>query len=174
MFCYLAAQSEVFIWLSHSAFNGAYEVVLRELRTILEGMFPAYRVEQEAHGATLDEKLDILEQLEAGYQTHGKKAFKGSHYEHWRPYYRIYQDLSKYVHLTRRHVGHQMKAIADRGFPEFTGATYDRDRFLTCAKAWHKIAGLSADMAVRTLELAGFAPKQTNPRIFELDRYLAT
>jgi hypothetical protein len=146
--CYAAAQSTVFDWLKHSLFSGCYEVVLRELRSILEGLFTAYNLDVNYPTLKLDEKLDTMRELEEERATHGKKVFTKSGVKEWKDYYSLYQELCAYVHLSLR----KIQSISDLHGIDSLEPEFDEDEFIKCAEAWKKVATLAVELASSLLK----------------------
>jgi hypothetical protein len=166
-YCYLATQTAVFDWLTHSLIFGHYEVVLRELRTVLEGLFPAYYLDITYPDESLDDKLEKLAEMEADRVAHGRRAFAMSGVAKWQDYYSLYRELCAYVHLSRKVAGARIDQIAEKGFGESLDASFNRDRFLECTTAWQKIAALSANLAGSLLDKLGVERFQTNSEAFD-------
>lgn len=165
-YCYLASQSMVFDWLAHSLIFGAYEVVLRELRSILEGLFTAYYLDKNYPYKSLEEKLDTLSDLEKNRLSSGKKAFKRSDINRWQDYYSLYRELCAYVHTSRKVMGRKMYQIAQKGYPETIDVHFDPGTFIKCVEAWRKVAMLAANLAGSLLKALNIEIRQTNPQIF--------
>jgi len=146
-YCYLAHQSAVLDWIIFSLMNGAYEVVKRELRTMLEGVFLVYKIETENNSLSLKDKLIKLEALESNRKSHGKFIFEKSNYANWNSYYLAYSKLNKHVHLSFQNIEKIAQTIKTAGFPEINDFNYDRVEFLACYNYLHQIATLCVDMA---------------------------
>jgi hypothetical protein len=141
-FCYLATQTSVFDSLAHNLLVGSYDIVLKELRTILEGLFLAYGLETNNLTASLDDKLAMMEELEKQGHNHGKTVFKNSGLEGWEDHYDVYRELCTYVHISRKVTGERVLKIAKDGFSEIIGPVFDIDAFKRCLDAWEKVANL--------------------------------
>lgn len=142
-FCYLATQTSVFDSLAHNLLVGSYDIVLKELRTILEGLFLAYDLEINNLAASLDDKLTMMEDLEEQGRSHGKSVFKNSGLERWEDYYDVYRDLCVYVHTSRKVTGERMLKIAKDGFGEIIRPILDIEAFNRCVDAWEKVVNVA-------------------------------
>jgi predicted transcriptional regulator len=165
-YCYLASQSMVLDWLAHSLLFGAYEVVLRELRSILEGLFTAYYLDINYPHRSLEEKLDALSDLEKKGLSHGKKAFKMSGISRWEDYYSLFSELCSYVHSSREVMGRKMRQIAQKGYAEAPDVHFDPVTFIKCVEVWKKVAMLAANLAGSLLVSLNIEIRRTNPQIF--------
>jgi hypothetical protein len=154
-YCYLAGQSTNFHWYGNSLFSGAYTILFRELRCILEGLFIVYKIEKLNLGKTVDEKLDILEHAENDKGFYGGGLFKSSGFTGWRKYHKIYKELSSFIHFSYKNTAHVIKQIKSDGFPEVLDYKYDKTRFLKGAKIWKQMALLSVEMAIELAALEG-------------------
>jgi len=146
-YCYLSGLSSNFHWYAHSLNCGAYTIVYREFRCILEGLFIVFGIEKKHHGKTLEEKLQILSTSEGPQGIFGKKAFTSSGFSNWIPYYEVYQNLSSYIHFSYSKVAPSIQRIASEGFPEVLDYSFDKTRFLDACSAWQKLAFLTIQMA---------------------------
>jgi len=99
-YSYLSSQSHVFDWLGHSLLFGHYQIVLRELRTILENIFYMFYLDIKYQNNTVEEKLYIIEDQETrGITPHGRRVFKNSTYKDWQLSYQLYRELCAYIHI---------------------------------------------------------------------------
>jgi len=155
LLCYLALLSSPFDWLAHSLFYGAYDVVLRELRSVLEGMFAAYNLDTQNHGKSLDEKLNAMTDLEQCGRGHGISVFRSSGIPDWRKHYTIYTELCGYVHSTRQITGHRIQEVAEAGFPELVEPGFNRDGFAQCVSIWRQIGNSAVILANQLLRFYG-------------------
>lgn len=146
--CYAAAQSTAFDWLKHSLFSGFYEIVMRELRSILEGLFTAYNLDVNYPALKLDEKLDAMRKLEEERATHGKKVFTRSGVKGWENYYSLYRELCAYVHLSLQ----KIQDISDLHGSDSLAPEFNEDEFIKCVAAWKKVATLAVDLASSLLK----------------------
>lgn len=147
LYCYMASQSLTWDWLSHSLLLGNYEVVLRELRSILENLFFMFYLDAQYMGKTIIEKYKILERLENSSKSpHGKSVFKNSGYSEWKPYYDLYRELCKYIHAHTEATGKFVLEIAAAGFPQALDAKYSQSSFLKCSKAWRQISKIAVSL----------------------------
>ena len=128
-FCFVASQPQVFDWLAHSLFAGSYNIVLRELRHILEGLFASYLIEVQYSHETLEQKIDMLVNIEGAGKLHGKSVFKNSGLTEWEKYYTTYRQLSKYVHLSESVVEQQINRITNGGFSETYETHFHKQNF---------------------------------------------
>jgi len=147
-FAYLAAQTINFEWYRHSMMHGAYTIVFRELRCILEGLFIVYKIESLHYGASMEAKLNILETAENNRTYYGKGVFSTSTYPDWQTYYTVYKHLSSYIHFSYSKVAHHIREIADLQ-TEAINYSYDRQQFLDAHAVWRQIAALCLDMAAQ-------------------------
>lgn len=147
-YCYLSTQTLVFEWLSATLLCGSYDVVMRELRTILEGMFPAFYLDMENPEKSLEFKMKHLRELEDKRMTYGKKTFRASAVGEWQSYYSLYQELCGYTHVSFDILGKKINAIAEQGYPESLEIIFDRKAFLNCVTMWHKISELALNLSL--------------------------
>ena len=145
--CYVALQSSPFDWLAHSLFYGAYDVILRELRSTLEGLFVAYNLDTQNTGKNLDEKLNAMTDLEKCGKGHGIAVFKSSGLPDWRKYYSVYTELCGYVHSTRQITGHKILEVAQLGIPQLIEPEFRKDNFIQCVSIWRKVGNTAVDLA---------------------------
>jgi len=145
--CYVALQSSPFDWLAHSLFYGAYDVVLRELRSTLEGLFVAYNLDTQNNGKSLDEKLNAMTDLEKCGKGHGIAVFKSSGISDWKKYYSVYTELCGYVHSTRQITGHRIWEVAQLGIPQLIEPEFRKDNFIQCVSIWRKVGNAAVDLA---------------------------
>jgi hypothetical protein len=151
-YCYLSSQTLVFEWLSTTLLCGSYDVVMRELRSILEGMFPAFYLDVANPDESLEFKMKRLRELEGKGMTYGKKAFRGSTIGGWQDFYRLYQELCAYTHISFKVLGKKMNSIADQGYPESLEFEFDQTAFLACVTMWHKISDLALNSSLVLME----------------------
>jgi hypothetical protein len=154
-YCYLAAQSNVFKWLSISLMCGSYQLVMRELRTILEVMFPAYYLDTTSPNGDLAGKLQLLLQLEESRVGFGKRAFEMSGVNKWKYYYKLYQQLCAYTHLSLAVTGQNIRRIAEGGFREMEIPRFDVAEFQRCVEMWKEIAALALDLTLTLFQELG-------------------
>lgn len=152
-YCYLSGQSTNFEWYRHSIYCGAYTIVFREFRCILEGLFIAFKIENIHHNKTIDEKLEILKDAENKQDFFGKAVFRSSGFENWEYFYTTYQELSSYIHFSYSKTAHVIQKIKNDGFPETIDYTYDKARFLDAYRVWRQMAGLAVNMANKLARL---------------------
>lgn len=167
-FCYLASQSMVFDWLAHTLLSGAYEVVLRELRSILEGLFVAYYVDVNYKSETLEQKIGRLRLLEEKRSLSGKKVFESSKISNWKDYYSLYGELCAYVHNSIKVVSVNILLIAQEGFPQAVEARFDKNTFMKSVELWKRVAMAATDLASALLEELNVPIEHTNLEIFKI------
>ncbi len=149
--CFLASQTPAFDWLAHSLLGGSYDIVLRELRHILEGLFASYLVEHQYPDKTVEQKAEIFTSLESEGKLHGKRVFKNSGLDEWEKYYEAYRQLSNYVHLSRNIIEKQVENGSNVSYqPEFS-----KPEFQKCVEAWKVVAKAAADLTSKVMELYG-------------------
>lgn len=101
-YCSLEAQTMQLEWIMFSLFHGQYDLVLRELRNIVESAFLFYRIDnmksnRKKAGA---EKFKQIESLPEN-ERFGKKVFEFSGYDKWQDVYKnIYRKLCYYTHTS--------------------------------------------------------------------------
>ena len=149
--CFLASQTPIFDWLAHSLLAGSYNIVLRELRHILEGLFASYLIENQYPDKTAEQKVEIFTNLESEGKLHGKRVFKNSGLDEWEKYYETYRQLSKYVHLSKEIVEKQV----DNGSNVHYQPEFSKVEFQKCVDAWKIVAKAAADLTSKVLELYG-------------------
>lgn len=153
IYCYLSAQSTNFHWLAHSLKSGAYNILLREFRCILEGLFLVYTVEVAHPNDSLNEKLDRLFNLEKKRLSFGIKMFKQSSYPDWQKHYKVYKQLSEFVHLSYANASTAINKVSRDGFPETIEYAYSKQKFLQVYEIWKDLGELSVDMAIKIAAL---------------------
>jgi hypothetical protein len=116
---------------------------MRELRTILEGIFPAFYLELSNPGAPLETKLTQLRKLEESHDNHGKSAFQMSGVPEWRGYYDLYKELCSYTHLSTAVASANMRKVAIQGYSEIPDFHFDRELFVKCVEMWAKVCHLA-------------------------------
>jgi hypothetical protein len=151
--CYVASQSASFDWLAHMLLSGAYDAVMRELRSKLEGMFVAHNLDIEYPGKSLKEKLEAMAELEQQGKGHGKFIFRSSGVENWEEYYEVFRRLCRYVHISSEVVGIKIREVASSGFPELIEPYFDKDAFVQCVKEWREVANVSLILADNLCDL---------------------
>lgn len=151
-YCFLVAQTNILLWLETSLLCGSYELVMRELRTILEGMFPAYYLDFQHPRMSVESKLTSLRKLEESHVTHGKKAFAMSGVPEWKRYYRLYKQLCSYTHISMAVTGKAMRTIATEGYAESTDFHFDRELFVRCTRMWREVTALALTLAERLMK----------------------
>lgn len=151
-YCYLSSQTNVLVWLETSLLCGLYEVVMRELRTVLEGMFPAFYLELSNPGVSLEIKLTRLRELEDAHRNHGKIAFKMSRAPEWHRYYELYKQLCSYTHMSTVVAGANMRKVATEGYAEIPDFHFDRVLFVKCAEMWDQVARLALGLCFVIME----------------------
>lgn len=151
-YCYLSSQTNVLVWLETSLLCGLYEVVMRELRTILEGMFPAFYLELSNPDAPLETKLTQLRELEESHDNHGKSAFQMSGFPEWREYYDLYKELCSYTHLSTAVASANMRKVATQSHTEIPEFHFDRELFIKCVEMWAKVSHLALRLCVVIME----------------------
>lgn len=149
--CFLASQTPIFNWLAHSLLGGSYNIVLRELRHILEGLFASYFIEIKHLDKSAEQKVEIFTKLESEEKLYGKRVFKDSSFDEWEKYYETYRQLSKYVHLSKDIIKKQV----DRGHDDFYEPEFSKIEFQNCVDAWVVVAKAAASLANKILELYG-------------------
>ncbi|MBI2831830.1 MAG: hypothetical protein HYX79_06200 [Chloroflexi bacterium] len=140
LYCYMASQSLVFDWLCHSVLLGNYETVLRELRSILEGLFLTFYLDSHYQDDTVQAKYRVMEQLEFSNRSHGKVVFERTGYSGWKSSYELYKKLCKYVHTSTEVNGMFVLEVSKKGFPEALESKYSGISFLRCSKAWRQVS----------------------------------
>jgi len=84
------------LWLSFSAWVGAYHSAIRELRYIFESVLRAHYMDTKYSSLSMQEKLEKIKELETNKKLGARELTKTLPYEN--ELYKIYQDLCKYVH----------------------------------------------------------------------------
>ena len=153
LYCYLSAQSTNFHWLAHSLKSGAYNILFREFRCVLEGLFLVYTIEVSHPNASLNEKLDRLFKLEKNRLSFGIKIFKRSAYPDWQKHYQVYKQLSEFVHLSYANASTAINKVSRDGFPETIEYSYNKQKFLQVYEIWKDLGELSIEMAIKIAAL---------------------
>jgi hypothetical protein len=161
LFCYLAAQSKVFAWLTPTLMCGCYDVVMRELRTVLEGMFTAYYIDIKNPECSLETKMKLLAKLEADKLTFGKKAFKLSGVPSWEAYHATYLELCSYTHLSVSVTGPKLRKVDEAGYPDSLDVHFDKALFVACVQMWQQIARVAGELCVSLMKTLNIECKQT-------------
>ena len=168
---YLALQSMVFDWLSYTLLSGAYEIVLRELRCILEGLFAAYYVDVNYKVEDLAQKIQRLSVLEEKRMLLGKKVFEISELKNWRDYYSLYKELSTYVHNSIKVIGNRIIQIGEDGFPQALEPQLDKKVFVSSAELWRKIVCAAIDLAIALFEELNVKARFTNFDLLKVELF---
>jgi len=164
LYCYLASQSFTFDWMAHSLLLGHYETVLRELRSILENAFLMFYLDCHYDSKTILEKFTMVEQMENENRIpYGKRVFKDSEYPDWEYCYKLYGEMSKYVHASTKTNGLSILKIATKGFPETLDIQYSQDSFLKCVEMWQRVSIIVLSLVKSLFEKANIEVKQFNP-----------
>jgi len=166
LYCYMASQSLNFDWMSHTLLLGNYQVVLRELRSILENLFYMFYLDVNNKGKTVEEKYMVLEKQELSNGPHGKPVFRNSGYSNWESCYDLYRRLCKYIHIHTRSSGKFALEVAKKGFPEALDVKYSRESFIECSKTWRELAKIAGSLAGDLLQKLGVGMEQFNPNHF--------
>lgn len=144
-YSYLESQTMQLEWIVFSLCCGHYDLVLRELRNIVESAFLFFRVDlcNDTVKKSGDEKFKLIEELDESCK-YGKKVFKNSGYADWeKVYLNIYRPLCGYTH-TRGSFDNNMQT-----YPEYNGMLmpkYDEDRILECLYYLQSVIILEVDM----------------------------
>jgi hypothetical protein len=158
----LTAQSVVFDWLAYTLLSGAYDIVLRELRCILEGLFAAYYVDMKYKGENLSQKVQRLSVLEEKRVLSGKKVFESSKLNNWKDYYSLYNELCAHVHNSIKVIGSRIIQIAEDGFPQALEPQFDEVTFASSAELWRQVAITAIDLAMALFHELHVTVKYTN------------
>ncbi len=117
------------LWLSFSAWVGAYHCVIRELRYVFESVLQAYYVDTKYPSLSMQEKLEKLRELETKKKLSVNKLTKALPYAE--ELYDIYQNLCKYVHPSSV----ELEPVIKMGKVEPNILfTFDRELFDKCEK----------------------------------------
>ena len=125
---------------------------MRELGTILEGMFPAFRLDIMTPGTSLETKFNRLQELVESRATYGKRAFRTSGVPEWRRYYDLYRQLCSYTHLSMAVAGTNMRKVATEGYGEILDFHFDRELFVKCVQMWNEVAQLALRLCLVIME----------------------
>lgn len=131
LFCGLSSQAMQWDWIIYSVCYGQYDLVLRELRNVLESAFLFYRADYDVNlrNKTLEEKAIELEKLR-DFEKYGKTVFKKSGFANWEyAYNELYRELCSYTHTSIS------LENAKKLFEEFNGCfepEYDKEKILKC------------------------------------------
>lgn len=141
----LEAQTMQLEWIMFSLFYGQYDLVLRELRNIIESAFLLYRFDFLLPNRKLT-GMDKFKQIETvpENETFGKKVFQLSEYDKWEDVYEnVYKKLCYYTHTKIS------KDRAEEAYPKYNGMLspvfYDRD-ILRCLYYYQKVILIEIDM----------------------------
>ncbi|PKM57279.1 MAG: hypothetical protein CVU98_06930 [Firmicutes bacterium HGW-Firmicutes-3] len=128
-------------------FSGQYDIVMRELRTILEGAFYHFRYDFELqyYDKTVFEKNNIMENNTKVKDTYGKEVFKKSGYNNWNIIYKdIYRKLSYYVHsgLGR----YNAMRVNDAGYNGPLDTEFDLNKITKCLAMLKKVVLIEVEL----------------------------
>lgn len=133
LFCGLSSQTMQWDWIIYCVCYGQYDLVLRELRNVLESAFLFYRADHDdkLRDKKLEEKAEEIEKLNEN-ERYGIKVFRKSGYTSWEYVYNeLYKKLCPYTH-TAISLEH-----AKELFESFNGCSepaYDKEKILECIK----------------------------------------
>jgi len=168
LYCYMASQSVTFDWLCHSLMFGHYQTVLHELRIILENIFYMYAQDVKLKTKTVEEKYKTLKNLEVvGKKPHGKPVFENSGYADWELSYKVYKQLSRYIHIHSETSGRAALDIAKQGYPELNLTEYCKDSFTECSSVWKEIAIIALSLVLDLCEKLGVRIGDLNANYLE-------
>lgn len=168
---YITLQSMVFDWLAYTLLSGAYELVLRELRCILEGLFAAYYVDVSYKDDNLSQKIQRLSILEEKRILSGKKVFKSSKLRNWKDHYSLYNELSAHVHNSIKGIGNRIIQVADYGFPQALEPHLDKEIFVSSAELWRKVVCAAIELAVALFQELNVEAGFTNFNLLKVELF---
>lgn len=161
---YLSTQTMVFDFIGFALFCGNYSLVYRELRTILESVILAYKIEFIPGLKTLYDKLGYWENLELKGKSYGKKVFSTSGLPNWGYYYDLYIRFCKYTHSSTQITGLEMIEVIGQS-KEFE---YNRTKFVKCVLHWIEVAQISSEIMLEYYERRNIQPDCFSKDIFKL------
>lgn len=170
-YSYLASQTVIFDWMAHSLLCGAYNIIFRELRTILESLFTVYYLEITFREMSLQDKIEEFKNLEQKGKTHGKQVFTRVGLNNWNENYTLYRELCSYVHLSVSIGGEEIRKVIQDGYGELLDFEYDSESFKKCYDIWMHIARLANQLAVNFLKSFEISILQTPTNFFK-EKYI--
>lgn len=166
IFIYFSASKTMeFDWMCSSIKVGHYDLCLRELINILEGLVLTYTIENNPRVNKIGEKIRLWRDMEEEYKAHGVSVFKSSDLEDWEKYYEIYKDLCKYTHPSVETAGEDTALMAWEG-SQSQDFSYSRDRFLNCYTAWFDVSEAAENIAQNLYSNYPINPTEFNPNYF--------
>ena len=167
LFCGLSSQAAQLDWMIYCACYGQYDLVMRDLRNVLECAFLYYRedYDKSLQNKTLEEKMKELKRLKHN-EIYGKNVFKKSGYINWGyAYHKLYKKMCGYTHTT------MSLENAQKLFEEFNGISepeYDEKKMLECIHMIQEVLVVECNLMesvlqdvyeVEDVEYAGFVKK---------------
>ena len=146
----LETQTMQYEWMIYSLLHGQYELVLRELRNIVESAFLFYRMDyyEEYRKKSGEEKFNELKGLIE--KEFGRKVFEQSGYADWEKVYKdLYRPLCEYTHTKISLVRNETI------YPYYNGMlepTYDEKKVVECMYYLQQTMALEVDMMCSILE----------------------
>jgi hypothetical protein len=165
---YLATQTMVWDWMAFSMRCGCYNLVARELRSILESIALFIHIENSKSGNNLDCKIDYWHQLEDKQMAHGKKIFKASGLPKWEEVYELYRNLCAFTHSGLETYQSDIKQMAVEG--QVLEFKFSKEKFLSIYDLWLKVADVSCDAALLMYKNLNETPNSFDPKIFSLEK----
>ncbi len=144
LFCGLSSQAMQLDWLIYSMYCGQYDLGLRELRNMLESAFLFYRGDYDIkfRNSTLEQKAEELEKLKKQRMC-GKEIFKNSGYVEWKKAYKLYGELSGYIHMEIS-LDNAKRLFED--FNAYSCPIYEKERVLECIHYIEKVIVMECNL----------------------------
>ena len=170
MVSFLSTQTMVFDWIGFSLKCGLYDLVRRELCTILESLMLVSVIENDGRQLTLTDKLGRWGHLEDDKQIDAECLFQMTGLATWGKYYNLYRRLRRATSPSVGIAGRRVAHIA-LGCGQSLDCPYSRPEFLDCFNAWMDIAHAAtqlvalmyADLRVKHLSFDPLLFKRLRP-----------
>ena len=144
-YSYLESQTMQLEWMIFSLYHGQYDLVLRELRNIVESAFLFFQVDysNDTMNKSGNEKFKYIENMDE-HSKYGKKVFMNSGYADWgNVYLNIYKPLCEYTHTISSLIRNK------ETYPDYNAMLapkYDESKILECLYYLQNVLVLEVDM----------------------------
>ena len=151
LYSYLESQTMQLVWIVFSLYHGQYDLVLRELRNIVESAFLFYRIDisSEHCKKSGEDKFAFIESMKENNKF-GKRVFEESGYSDWKKVYdEIYKPLCEYTHTVSSLIRNK------ETYPEYNvmlAPQYDEKQILKCLYFLQRVTVLETDMMKTVIE----------------------
>ncbi len=150
-YSYLESQTMQLEWIIFSLYHGQYDLVLRELRNIVESAFLFYRIDISSENCKKsgEDKFAFIESMKERSKF-GRSVFAESGYSDWeKVYLEIYKPLCGYTHTVSSLIRNK------ETYPEYNGMLapqYDEKQILRCLYFLQRVTVLETDMMKTIIE----------------------